>query len=424
MNQPTRNRRSQQGVASLIIVAVLFFIMSLVAAYANRNLIFEQRTSANQYRSTQAFEAAEAGIEWALAMLNAGSISADSCEPSDDPDDTTFRERYLSVNDAGVFTARDPDGTGLGTVWPSCVFADGTWACACPSEGAADLEAEGPAFRIRLSAGAGNQPGLVLIEANGCTRRDDQCLDFPARSLGGEGRATVSVMVALRTALPAVPEAAVTARGTVNITGAGLAIWHEDPGKVGLSVVAGGPASGFNLSLPTGTLPQPFIENDPTLAAIATADRMFTTTFVLTPNMFADQPGLRVLVDCDGGCDADAVRTQAALNRGRPLYFDGDIDFDSDDDIGSPDAPVLIVATGNITFSANPTVYGLLYSRAADWSISGTGRVVGAAVAEGDLTGNATTVVEFDKNVLQALQQRTGSFVRVPGGWADFRGAP
>ena len=43
---------------------VLFFIMSLVAAYASRNLIFEQRTSANNYRSTQAFEAAEAGLEW------------------------------------------------------------------------------------------------------------------------------------------------------------------------------------------------------------------------------------------------------------------------------------------------------------------------------------------------------------------------
>ncbi|MBK7062382.1 MAG: hypothetical protein IPH51_18705 [Rubrivivax sp.] len=33
---------------------VLFFIMSLVAAYTSRNLIFEQRTSANQLRSTQA----------------------------------------------------------------------------------------------------------------------------------------------------------------------------------------------------------------------------------------------------------------------------------------------------------------------------------------------------------------------------------
>ena len=59
--------RTQRGAASLVVVMVLFFIITLVAAYTSRNLLFEQRTSANQYRSTLAFETAEAGIEWALA---------------------------------------------------------------------------------------------------------------------------------------------------------------------------------------------------------------------------------------------------------------------------------------------------------------------------------------------------------------------
>ena len=65
---------AQRGAAALIVVMLLFFIISLVAAYAGRNLIFEQRTSTNQYRATQAFEAAEAGLEWALAMLNGGRV--------------------------------------------------------------------------------------------------------------------------------------------------------------------------------------------------------------------------------------------------------------------------------------------------------------------------------------------------------------
>ncbi len=70
-------------------VLLLFFIISLVAAYAGRSLIFEQRTSANQYRATQAFEAAEAGLEWALAMLNGGRISA-TCLPSANAGDKQF----------------------------------------------------------------------------------------------------------------------------------------------------------------------------------------------------------------------------------------------------------------------------------------------------------------------------------------------
>ena len=55
-------RNRERGAATLVVVMVLFFIISMVAAYTSRNLIFEQRTSANQYRSTQAQEAAEAGL--------------------------------------------------------------------------------------------------------------------------------------------------------------------------------------------------------------------------------------------------------------------------------------------------------------------------------------------------------------------------
>ena len=56
-------RHDQHGVAALVVVMALLFAMVLVAVFANRNLVFEQRASANQYRSSQAFEAAEAGIE-------------------------------------------------------------------------------------------------------------------------------------------------------------------------------------------------------------------------------------------------------------------------------------------------------------------------------------------------------------------------
>ena len=59
----------QHGVAALAVTMLLFFVMVLGSRFVNRNLVFEQRASANQYRSTQAFEAAEAGLEWTLAQL-------------------------------------------------------------------------------------------------------------------------------------------------------------------------------------------------------------------------------------------------------------------------------------------------------------------------------------------------------------------
>ena len=80
-----------RGVATLTLVMVLFFILAMVAAYANRNLIFEQRVSINNLRTTAAASAAEGGIDWAIAMLNGGRIDA-SCEP-DAASATTFRSR-------------------------------------------------------------------------------------------------------------------------------------------------------------------------------------------------------------------------------------------------------------------------------------------------------------------------------------------
>lgn len=418
-------RRQQQGMASLIIVALLFFVVSLVAAYTNRNLIFEQRTSVNQYRSTQAFEAAEAGVDWALAMLNGGSIEADSCNASDDPDDTTFRERYLVIDpENGIAAARDPDPANRGSVWPSCVFTGGAWNCSCPSAGSADLDGTGPAFRVRLSGASGVHPGLVLVEVNGCTRTDDQCLNFPAASVGGEGRATVSVLVALRSALRELPLATVTTRQDLAITGTGINVYNSEPLGTGITILAGGAISGTADLGSIGGTPgsASTIANDAGLQGLATADRMFESSFQLTPTMFGNQAGLRPLNECVGGCDATAVAEAAGLNRGRILYIDGDLDVNAD--LGSADAPVALVVTGSVSFSAAATVHGLIYSRAEDWAFGGAGTVRGALIAEGRMSGDATSTLIYDRAVLRRLQWQTGTFVRVPGSWADFKDAP
>ena len=93
--------RAEHGAASLAVVLVLFFIVAMVAAYTNRNLIFEQRTSANSYRSARALAAAEAGIDWAVAMLNGGAIDA-QCAASSAPNGD-FKTRYLSLQPDGSF---------------------------------------------------------------------------------------------------------------------------------------------------------------------------------------------------------------------------------------------------------------------------------------------------------------------------------
>ena len=67
--------RGQRGAAALVVTMLLVCAMLIVVAVGNRNAVVETRASANQYRSTQSFEAAEAGLEWALARLKIGRAS-------------------------------------------------------------------------------------------------------------------------------------------------------------------------------------------------------------------------------------------------------------------------------------------------------------------------------------------------------------
>lgn len=426
-------RRRQRGIGALVVVMVLFFIVSLVAAYTSRNLIFEQRTAANQYRSTQAFETAEAGLEWALAMLNSGRID-DTCKPVTiatlaSPPQKSFRDRFLSTDLAsGVITPRtQSDGSELRA---ACVLDSGNWRCTCPDDGAPTLAAptgDGvyPAFRVRFLAQNPARAGAVVLQVNACTTLSDSCLGFDTQALGVEGKAVLTTLIALQGGPGMVPAAALTARGNVDVGGAAMSVFNTGIGTSGITIQAGGAINATNLILrgaPGTPAASTLVADDNSLTASSafTADRMFANTFKVWPDAFKDQPAA-VTLACGGGtCGAAAVRNMAALSPHRVLWVQGNLDFDDPTDVGSATDPVLIVATGNVRFSAATHVYGIVYSRAADWSTAGSGQIQGAAIAEGNLAGNSTMSVVYDADILNRMRVQNGSFVRVPGGWRDY----
>ena len=135
--RPHRSSRRQRGAAALVVTMLLVFAMLIVVAVANRNAIVETRASANQYRSTQSFEAAEAGLEWALARLNDNTPIGDDCLPSADPAAPSFRERYLRDDGAGFVAATGDDAGTPVPLQAACVRGESGWSCSCPASGAA-----------------------------------------------------------------------------------------------------------------------------------------------------------------------------------------------------------------------------------------------------------------------------------------------
>ena len=105
----------QRGAATLAITLALLIGMLVTLLAANRNLLIELRQSSNQAQAAAAFEAAEAGLDWAVAMLNADARIGTDCKPS--PLATqSFRERHLDT----ALPAFTPRFTPAYTNRPSC----------------------------------------------------------------------------------------------------------------------------------------------------------------------------------------------------------------------------------------------------------------------------------------------------------------
>ena len=421
-----RSPRSQHGAAALVVTMMLFFAMVLVAVFVNRNLVFEQRTSANQYRSTQAFEAAEAGLEWALAQLNGNVPIGDDCLPATAASGATaFRGRYLTAGAASaLFTPVTWANAGTPTpLQPACVRGATGWSCSCPAQGAAALMAPGgndpaPAFVLQFLAGP--RPGTVRVVSTGCTRLAGACA--PAAGTSVDAVARVQVDLGLLAALPAPPVAPLTARGAVNSGAAALGLHNADP-ATGIAVQAGGniTAPQARLTAPAGAaLGASLAGNDTALAGLST-DRFFASYFGLDKASWRDQPAVTP-VDCRTPCGAALQAAIGAAPGPAMVWVEGDLALAGPLALGSAQAPALIVVNGAARLDGAVFITGLLYAGSLSWSgAGGPGAVLrGAAISEGDYQGDATADLVYDPQVLAALKRTSGSFARISASWRDF----
>jgi len=466
-------RRPARGVATLVVVMILFFVVAMVAAYTSRNLIFEQRTSANQYRSSVAFEAAEAGVEWTLAMLNGGSIN-DLCNAA--ASGSNFQQRYLQIAADGAITAAPGRSAAANPLtWPTCAFDGARWnspnACTCPS-GASQLAPAAstlPAFRAwlpkapELPSDSAGGPGLVGLRVNGCTRMSGgatpDCLAQEPQLQSGDAVAGVRAVLALRSGIAAVPSAAVTAQGSFTVQPAtpgviAFQVVNADARSNGITVNAGA-----NISSQSSILGQSFggtpsdqtmVAGDTRLASFSTVapgansldagERMFVSQFGMRRTLYVQQPGVRT---CPSStvptCSASALNALQAANPNRILWVNGDLNLDAS--LGTALSPVLLIVDGRVLqLAAGVKVIGFVYLTGRVAGVAGpatlalpasnTASIDGALMAESSLVVNygatapavpALPTITYTPAVLNVLRTSYGSWVRLPGGWRDFK---
>ena len=417
-------QRRQHGAAALIVTMLLFFAMVLVAVFVNRNLVFEQRSAANQYRSTQAFEAAEAGLEWALAQLNNPQRVGADCLPTADAAATSFRTRFLSfTRSTATYGPATWSRAGVPTpLQPSCVRTAAGWSCSCPAQGLPALtapagNAAAPAFALQFAPTG--KPGIVRVIATGCTSLAGACA--PGSATNADATAKVQVALGLLPGVRTPPAATLTTRGAFDAGSAALGLHNPDP-TTGIALQAGGPinASRARVTAPAGApLAGALIGSDAALAASST-DRYFASYFGIDKAAWKNQAGV-TRITCSGDCSSALAAAIGAAADTALVWVDGDLALRGALALGSAQRPVVIVVNGSVQLDGAVAVHGVLYGSALSWNdTSGAAFLRGAAISETLYQGNGAPELYYDTGVLATLKTQSGSFARVSGSWRDF----
>lgn len=421
MNRSAHTPQMQRGAATLVVVMVLFIVMALLAAYANRSLMFEQRIAGSYARASLSQELAEASVEWSVAMLNGGAVDAD-CKPADAPTGKRFVDRYFNVNIAD----RGTIPVSSAGYQADCTRTGEGWTCRCPAAGTrtrpAAISGEGlvPSFGVAFTTLSTYRAGTVRLDATGCTDSVvDNCRDRLDNSRNLQGVSRPRALLALAGAVRTPPAAPLVAKNGLTVVGGGLGLHNTDPQTAGLLYTLGGVATGLSdtrLDSVPGTPPAlARIDSDATLSG-ADVFRMFMG---MAASRYVNHPALHV-VTCSEDCAVDLL---AAYTAGRRmLWVNGAMNLSSDVTLGSDTDPLLVVATGNVTLTGPFQLTGLLVSRGnLTWTNTAAmpSLVTGAVLVEGDMQTTGTMDIHYRQAVANQLRNRLGSYVRVSGGWSD-----
>lgn len=399
----------------------------------------EMRAAAHSVRGLMAFEAAEAGRAWGQTMLTTSARINPSCQPDPtlSPSTPSFRQRLMRFDPATGRHQATPSG-----LWqPACVVQGGAWQCTCPDQGAAALpspdpsaqDGDHPAFSVRMTPLAAPAPaGHVELISTGCAN--------PSLGCGGsqvaEAQAQVKIILAPIGGLRSMPQATLSAGGTIEARGPSGFI-NTDPHSMGLALAAGGSiqrAPEVHIMGLPGSPPQAAVLafdpglQDPVLQGSANlrSSDWPLRLFGLPSSRLMHLPHW-VRPNCPQGI-CDVIATQTALQQGATaLWLQGDLRLTGPQTIGRPDQPVILVTEGHLQLQGEVHVHGFILAQRLSWIDVGSAATThlpsstldGAAVVQTDTVIDGRIVLNRDPTVLQRLKIDVGTWVMLPGRWRD-----
>jgi hypothetical protein len=424
LHTPTSYKTSA-GAVTILTCTILMALISMAILYLNRGVITDQQIASNQVKSITAAAAAEAGIEWAIGMLNAANTIDGACNLNPSTATLAFRDIY------GV--AASTPATA-----PSCKIVTQntppTLQCSCPSAGATPLpSSELPGFSVAISK-IDSDPDALQLAATGCTAFSGVCTPSLATSNGGpDAIASVKIMVKLRPLLRSSPSAAMTCAGNCQLGSGSITLRNTSLAANGILINAGGTATQLPntaITLPGTPAANAVISGDSSLAQLKASDpsctkgEVFKAFFGATIDEYKASPSVFPLPTCSGATCATAI--QLAISQGwRNFYFPSGVTINSNVSLGSSNDPITIVADGNssVRLNGNAQIFGLLFVNRADVDFQGTGsmNIQGGLMSCEDLTATGNGAITYDYNIINTARKTAGTYAKIPGSWSALQ---
>lgn len=363
------SRHKQTGATTLVMSIILLVSVSMTTLFTARSSVMELKINANELRTQQAFEAAEAGLNHGIAYVLSAGADQDSDGSIDTLADHTF-------------------STGNGSSY---------------SVALSDISATSNFSKIRVTA----------------TGRSDDST--------GTRVLTQDVQVVQTLAL--YPNSALTGLGSVHIQGSANAITNEETEHTvwsGGNVTFGGAGSTYSTAGGCSALPCADVNDGSTTGDAALAalnrDQFFSNFFGKSKAEVRADADVEVAADL-----SDPLTTYSFSNvsgsvaglTNKLIWINGSAQINGNTQIGTADDPVIVIIDGNAKFGGNSTIYGLVYIT-NDWKHgNGVFNIRGAAIVEGNYESSGNPNTEFDSTVL-AETNSIGTLATLAGSWKDF----
>ncbi len=362
--------KKQLGAATLVMSLILIMVSTIIILFAANYGVMQSKSIANLNRNYQAYEAAQAGMEYAINYLNKNSATI-LANPSGG-----YIQAFSNSNTTNVVLGNNSS------------------------------------YSFTYTNPVANNYQLIKITSTG-TSNDSSATR------------TVTQLVQFGSGLAKIPSRPLITLNSISL-GSGSTIQNLSNNNTiatSSSVSLNGTAStvlSSGVSSSSGNIKSDISQSDATLNSTSPND-LFSSYFG-TNTSLAQSVANTVINNSSSAFYHDRLDEKTGqfiwINQTGGLAI-----LNGDTTVGNSSNPVLLVVNGNNLFFGNVTIYGFLFVMGNNIVALGSNiQINGGFMTTGTISGSGALQINYSPTILNNLQTQQGIqyYAKIPGSWKDF----